>query len=204
MDTAPTTPDLLDALSASVDRARELRTETPSGGNHRARTAVPEVRAPGEEVEQPSPAAPSRPVDRITWTGPLHVEQDVRHDSWTTTVALTDDANRQLARDLADRHMTDLVLLSRLRQQEKKLRRGRFDVAARQAAHEAQQIEARLAGALQSTATTQWVHTPMQAEQLWDQLEDAQTDPDECAIPSCSGNAIDGGSYCAPHDERGA
>lgn len=170
--------------------------QTPSA---QAKTATPsgtEAGAPGEEVEPRSPATPSRPAatDRVTWESPFAVEQDVQDESWTVTIGLTDDAARQLARDLTRRHMADLVLLARL---QATIRRPGASAADVEEHHHVMQ---RLSGALQSMATTQWVLTPAQAEAVLDDLEDANTEPTECAVGTCDAFSMPAGSYCAPHD----
>lgn len=184
--------------------AADVTHQTPSDAE--AKTATPsgtEAGAPGREVEPRSPAAPSRPspTDRVTWNGPLAVEQDITDDDWTVIVGLTDDARRQLARDLARKHMSDLILLNRMCIQERMYRHTGAEADEANARDVARTIENRLSGALQSMGTTQWTLTPAQAEQLTDDLEDAQADPEPCAVGTCSAYSIDGSSYCAPHDE---
>lgn len=145
----------------------------------------------------PRPAA----TDRVTYDSPFAVEQDVQDESWIVTVGLTNDAARQLARDLTRRHMADLILLNRMCIQERMYRHTGAEADEANARDVARTIETRLSGALQSMATTQWTLTPGQAEQLTDDLEDAQAEPEPCAVGTCSAYSIDGSSYCAPHDE---
>lgn len=153
-------------------------------------------------VSDPHPA-PSRPgtdpVDRVTTSAPFTVDRTITADDiHLVTVALTDDTAHAHVRDLADLHIRDLILLSRLRQQERKHRQHGLDGSAVIARREARRVEDRLVGSLTSHATTQWELTLTQAEQLLADLEDAATEPEACAVPTCTGYAaVDG--YCAPH-----
>lgn len=175
--------------------------QTPSAGSAKTGVApVPtEAGTPGGEVE-PTPQAPSRPgvdtvtdpTDRVTSTAPFTADRTVTSDGiHLVTVALTDDATRQLARDLTS-HMADLILLSRLR------RATQRPHASTAAVTEYHRVEDRLASALTARMTTQWELTLTQAEQLLEHLEDAATDPEPCAVGTCTGYAAVGG-YCAPH-----
>lgn len=153
-------------------------------------------------VSDPHPA-PSRPgvtpADRVTTTPPFAIDRTITDDSiHLVTLALTDDATHAHVRDLADLHIRDLVLLSRLRQQERKHRQLGLTGSATAASHEARRVEDRLADALTTHMTTQWELTLTQAEQLLEDLEDAATDPEPCIVGTCTAYAaIDG--YCAPH-----
>lgn len=149
----------------------------------------------GETTQTPS-TAPAH--QRVTWHGPLAVEQDVGDTDWTVTVHLTDDARRQVLRDLYP-HRALLLAYFRMRQQAND--RALHDDDRAEAREHADALERRIAGDLQSMATTQWTLTPQQAEDLTQQLEDAQADPDECAVGTCTAYAIDGGSYCGPHED---
>lgn len=139
------------------------------------------------------------PADRVTSTAPFTVDRTITGDDiHLVTVALTDDAAHTHVRDIADLHIRDFVLLSRLRQQERKHRQLGFDGTAIAASREARRIEDRLAGALTAHMTTQWELTLTQAEQLLEHLEDAATDPEPCSVGTCTGYAAVGG-YCGPH-----
>lgn len=146
-------------------------------------------------VSDPHPA-PSRPgtdpVDRVTTSAPFTADRTITGDGiHLVTVALTDDATRQLARDLTS-HMADLILLSRLR------RATQRPHASTAAVTEYHRVEDRLAGALTARMTTQWELTLTQAEQLLEHFEDAATDPEPCAVGTCTGYATTGG-YCQVH-----
>ena len=176
--------------------------QTPSGSHPAASPGGPEAGTQGREVE-PTPPAPSRPgvdpTDRVTSTAPFTVDRTITGDGiHLVTFALADDAAHTHVRDIADLHIRDFVLLSRLRQQERKHRQLGFDGTAIAASREARRIEDRLAGALTAHMTTQWELTLTQAEQLLEHLEDATTDPEPCSVGTCTGYAaVDG--YCAPH-----
>lgn len=138
------------------------------------------------------------PTDRVTSTAPFAVDRTITGDSiHLVTVSLTDDAARQLARDLMQ-HMAGLILLSRLRQQERDYHIRHLSNAAGRTRDEARRVEDRLAGAFTAHMTTQWELTLTQAEQLLEHLEDATADPEPCAVGACTGYAAVGG-YCAPH-----
>lgn len=141
------------------------------------------------------------PTDRVTTSAPFTVDRTITADDiHLVTFALTDDAAHTHVRDIADLHIRDFVLLSRLRQQERKCHQHGLTNAAAKARDEARRIEDRLAGALTAHMTTQWELTLAQAEQLLEHLEDAATDPEPCAVPTCTGYAaVDG--YCAPHTD---
>lgn len=178
--------------------------ETPSAGSAKTDTPLSvavEARTPGAEVEPlPAPSRPAvNPTDRVTTSAPFAVDRTITSDDiHLVTLRLTDDTSHAHVRDLADLHIRDLVLLSRLRQQERKHRQLGLDGSAVAATREARRIEDRLAGALTSHATTQWELTLTQAEQLLADLDDAATEPEACAVGTCTGYAaVDG--YCAPH-----
>lgn len=180
--------------------------QTPSTGSAKtgdvASPVATEGRTPGREVE-PTPQAPSRPgvtpEDRVTTSAPFTVDRTITADDiHLVTVALTDDTAHAHVRDLADLHIRDLILLSRLRQQERKHRQHGLDGSATTARREARRVEDRLVGSLTAHMTTQWELTLTQAEQLLADLEDAATEPETCLVGTCTGYAATSG-YCAGH-----
>lgn len=180
---------------------------------------------PGGEVEERSPALPSRPAvdpadtrtpheramddawiairptpaDRVTYGAPFSVDRTITADSiHLVTFALTQDAGRQLVRDTMTRHMADLLILRRLKDLARAARRSRFDKQAADLERDALDVELRIASAMTAFMTTQWELTLTQAEGLLEELEEAATDPELCAVGTCTGYAtVDG--YCGPH-----
>lgn len=175
--------------------------KTSSAGSAKTDTPLSvavEARTPGAEVEPlPAPSRPAvNPTDRVTTIAPFDVDRTITSDDiHLVTFALTDDAALQLARDL-ERHSRDLITLWRLMQGERKARRAGFTTTHHAAA--SRQVMDRLAGALTSHATTQWELTLTQAEQLLEDLDDAATEPEACAVGTCTGYAS-AGSYCSGH-----
>ncbi|WP_346007255.1 hypothetical protein [Janibacter terrae] len=140
-----------------------------------------------------SPRSDVNPEDRVTLNAPFTIEQTItRDDIHLVTVRLTDDAARQLARDLTRRHMADLVLLARLQTM---IRRPHASAETVETHH---RVMDRIAGALAAHATTAWELTLPQAEQLLEDLESAASEPEICIVGTCTSYA-DAGSYCGPH-----
>ncbi|WP_068325005.1 hypothetical protein [Janibacter terrae] len=151
---------------------------------------------PGQVTGPTSPRAGIRPgvnpTDRVTLNAPFAVERTVTDDDdFLVTIRLTDEAARQLARDLTRRHMADLILLARLQTA------VRHPHASTETVAEHHRVMNRLSGSLTAHATTVWELTVPQAEGVLEELQEAAAEPEICLVGTCTAYAVDG--YCAGH-----
>lgn len=139
-------------------------------------------------------------VETAPRTRPLTVER-VASTSEVVTLSLEEQARRELAEHLASRHLTDLILLSRLRTQQRQYRAMGMFHAMAEAGDQAEEIQTRLAGALLTHGTTTWEMDLETAESIHEGFEDAIADQERCLVGNCEGEGLISG-YCPAHADR--
>lgn len=133
-------------------------------------------------------------------TRALQVERVAATSDDVVAISLEEQARRELAEHLASRHLTDLILLNRLRTQQRTYRASGMFHAMAEAADQAEEIQTRLSGALLAHGTTAWEVDLLEAEALQEDLT-AAVETEACLVGTCEGEALLSG-YCPPHADR--